>query len=63
MSDPRAVDAVAIGTGSLAAYGQLAGHLAPILSVLFLLLSIAWLLWRMVDRALHGHPKNGEDDE
>jgi hypothetical protein len=63
MSDPRAsLDVAAIGGGTLAIWGQIAGHLAPILSVIFLLLSIVWLAWRMIDRAIHGHQQKRDDD-
>ncbi len=65
MSDPRlqAGDTIAIGGGSLVAYANLSGLLTPILTAIFLLLSIAWLLWRMVDRARHGPVKGDGDGE
>lgn len=59
----RILDYAALGsgtTGSLAQYSDWAGQLTPILSFAFVLLSIAWLLWRMVDRLRFG-PRRDEE--
>lgn len=50
-------DAIALtggGAASLAQWSDLAGQVTPILSAVFVLLSILWLIWRMVDRARFG---------
>lgn len=63
VSDPRmqAGDAAAIGGGTLVLMADASGKLVPIFTAIFLLLSILWLLWRMIDRARHG-PNIGDDD-
>lgn len=38
------------GGASLAYWSELAGQLTPILSFIFLLMSIVWLGWRMWDK-------------
>lgn len=65
VSDPRmqAGDAVAIGGGTLVLYANAAELLVPIFTAVFLLLSIAWLLWRMVDRLRHGPNAENSDGE
>jgi hypothetical protein len=60
--DPRhAGDALALAGGvsgmTLAQWSDLAGQLTPILSALFLFLSILWLAWRAVDRFRYGPTK------
>ncbi|BBC72931.1 conserved hypothetical protein [Altererythrobacter sp. B11] len=57
-------DALALsgGTaGTLAQWSDLAGQLTPILSAGFVLLSILWLMWRMLDRLRFG-PSSSRDD-
>jgi hypothetical protein len=49
------------GVASLAQWSALAGQVTPILSALFVLLSIAWLLWRMIDRLRFG-PGSPKDE-
>lgn len=68
VNDPEAAKRVADyaayvgGTGgSLAATSEIAGHLTPILSALFIFLSILWLFWRAFDRVKHG-PRRGSDE-
>lgn len=62
MSDPRvqAGDVVAIGGGALVLWADAAEKLVPIFTAIFLLLSIAWLIWRMIDRVIQG-PKEADD--
>ncbi len=59
-------DAVALtggGAASLAQWSDFAGQVTPILSALFVLLSILWLLWRMLDRVRFGPSHSGNDGE
>lgn len=56
-------DALALvggSAGTLAQWSDLAGQLTPILSAAFILLSLVWLGWRMVDRFRYGPRKGGE---
>lgn len=64
VSDPRAVtvDAAAIGGGLLVVWANAAERLVPILTAIFLLLSILWLLWRMVDKVRGRAPVADEGD-
>lgn len=58
-------DALALAGGSAASlvqWSDFAGQVTPILSAIFVLLSILWLLWRMIDRARFG-PSAGRDDD
>ena len=60
----RVIDYAALGSGSagtMAQWSDLAGQITPILSALFVALSIAWLMWRMIDRLRFG-PKRGSDE-
>lgn len=57
-------DALALtggSAGTLAQWSDIAGQLTPILSAAFVLLSIAWLAWRMIDRVRFG-PNQARDD-
>ena len=47
------------GAASLAQWSDLAGQVTPILSALFVLLSILWLVWRMLDRWRFGPSSGG----
>lgn len=49
--------------GSLAYWSEVAGQLTPIVSVLFVVLSILWLLWRMIDRLRFGPSAKREDSD
>lgn len=57
-------DIAAVGSGAgwtLAQWSDFAGQMTPILSALFLLASLLWLGWRMLDRVRFG-PNRGRDD-
>ena len=49
------------GAGTLGQWSDFAGAVTPILSALFILLSIVWLLWRMFDRVRLG-PRRRDDE-
>lgn len=60
----RVGDGIALAGGSfgtLAQWSEVSGQIAPILSAVFLLLSVAWILWRMLDRVRFG--PSGRRDE
>ncbi|MFA5580499.1 MAG: hypothetical protein WDA25_00940 [Paracoccaceae bacterium] len=51
-------DAALIGAGYLGTAAYYADVFTPILTAIMVLLSIIWMLWRMLDRVRHG-PKGG----
>lgn len=56
-------DAIAVaggGFGTLTQWSDLAGQVTPILSLVFVGLSILWLMWRMVDRVRFGPDDRGK---
>ncbi len=65
IEDPKRIgDAAAFvggGAGTLAQWSELAGVLTPIFSAAFILISILWLLWRMLDRWRFGPRGRGDE--